>query len=87
MTKHPKRPRGLNQWAKRMVDIATGAANDHEPTPEEQGKDPAAVAYGREGGKIGGKVRAESLSAERRSEIASKAAIKRWKRDDPQSSS
>jgi hypothetical protein len=23
--KHPKRPRDLNQWAKRMVDIATGA--------------------------------------------------------------
>jgi hypothetical protein len=87
MTKHPKRPRDLNQWAKRMVDLATGQVEDREPTPEEQGKDPAAVAYGREGGKIGGKVRAESLSAERRSEIASKAAIKRWKRDDPQSSS
>lgn len=85
--KHPKRPRDLNQWAKRMVDIATGQVEDREPTPEEQSKDPAAVAYGREGGKIGGKVRAESLSADRRSEIASKAAIKRWKRDDPQSSS
>lgn len=24
--KHPKRPRDLNQWAKRMVDIATGEA-------------------------------------------------------------
>lgn len=24
MTKAPKRPRDLNQWAKRMVDIATG---------------------------------------------------------------
>lgn len=23
MTKHPKRPRDLNQWAKRMVDLAT----------------------------------------------------------------
>ena len=22
--KHPKRPRDLNQWAKRIVDIATG---------------------------------------------------------------
>ena len=34
-----KRPRDLNQWAKRMVDIAAGEASDHEPTPEEQGKD------------------------------------------------
>jgi hypothetical protein len=24
MNKPPKRPRDLNQWAKRMVDIATG---------------------------------------------------------------
>jgi hypothetical protein len=28
--KHPKRPRDLNQWAKRMVDIATGEANDDQ---------------------------------------------------------
>jgi|SRR5580693_1924786 hypothetical protein len=41
MTRAPKRPRDLNQWAKRMVDIATGEATDREPTPEEQGKDPA----------------------------------------------
>jgi hypothetical protein len=32
--KHPKRPRDLNQWAKRMVDIATGEVDDREPTPE-----------------------------------------------------
>ena len=43
MTKAPKRPRDLNQWAKRMVDIATGETTDREPTPEEQGKDPAAA--------------------------------------------
>jgi hypothetical protein len=28
MTKPSKRPRDLNQWAKRMVDIATGEASD-----------------------------------------------------------
>jgi hypothetical protein len=37
----PKRPRDLNQWAKRMVDIATGEVDDREPTPEEQGKRPS----------------------------------------------
>ena len=31
--KHPKRPRDINQWAKRMVDIATGEVSDKEPTP------------------------------------------------------
>ncbi len=44
MNKQPKRPRDLNQWAKRMVDIATGEVEDREPTPEETGKDPAAVS-------------------------------------------
>jgi hypothetical protein len=43
MNKPPKRPRDLNQWAKRMVDIATGEATDRELTAEEQGKDPAAA--------------------------------------------
>ena len=41
-------------------------------------KDPAAVALGRRGGLKGGKVRAERLSPERLSEIARKAAEKRW---------
>ena len=79
--KHPKRPRDLNQWAKRMVDIATGEVEDREPTPEEQGKDPTAVALGRKGGLKGGKARTEALSPERRSEIARQAARKRWARD------
>ncbi len=38
-----------------------------------------AVSLGRRGGKKGGKARAKKLSAERRSEIASKAAEVRWK--------
>jgi len=78
MSKEPKRPRDLNQWAKRMVDIATGEADDREPTPEEQGKDPAAVSLGRKGGLKGGKNRAASMTPERRAEIARKAAAKRW---------
>jgi hypothetical protein len=41
-------------------------------------KNPAAVALGRMGGLKGGKARAESLSAKRRSEIAKKAAGVRW---------
>jgi hypothetical protein len=72
--KHPKRPRDLNQWAKRMVDIATGTVEDRESTPEERGVDPAASAMGRKGGPA----RAASLTPERRAEIAKKAAAKRW---------
>jgi hypothetical protein len=63
MTNLPKRPRDLNQWAKRMVDIATGTVDDREPTPEEQGKDPAAVARGRAGGLKGGSQRSLSTAA------------------------
>jgi len=74
--KHPKRPRDPNQWAKRMVEIATGQVEDREPTPEEQGKDPAAAALG----KRGGAARSRALSPERRAEIAKKAARTRWKK-------
>jgi hypothetical protein len=45
----PKRPRDSNQLAKSIIDIATGKKPDRDPTPEEQGKDPAAVAMGKKG--------------------------------------
>lgn len=70
-----KRPKDTNQLAKLIVDIATGQAEDKDP---DAGKDPNAVALGRKGGKIGGKVRAKRLSALKRKEIAKKAAKKRW---------
>jgi hypothetical protein len=76
MTGHPKRPRDPNQLAKSIIDIATGQKPDRDPTPEEQGKDPAAVALG----KKGGKARAEAMTAEKRREIASRAASSRWKK-------
>lgn len=43
-------------------------------------KNPAAVALGKLGGSKGGKIRAKKLSPERRSEIARKAALIRWKK-------
>ena len=79
MPRTPKRPRDLNQWAKRMVDIATGEVEDIEPTPPiDPNKDPAAVALGRKGGLKGGLARAASLTAAERKIIAQKAAKKRW---------
>jgi hypothetical protein len=53
-----------------MINIASGEVEDRDPTPEEQGKDPAAVAMG----KKGGSARADKLSPSRRSKIAAKAA-------------
>jgi hypothetical protein len=56
---------------------------DAEPTPNAtttgDGKNAAAVALGRLGGKKGGPARAAKLSKARRSEIAQKAAAARWK--------
>lgn len=75
--KHPKRPRDLNQWAKQIADIAAGEVEDREPTPEEQGKDPAAAALGSKGGKA----RSRSLTPEQREEIARLAAEARWKKN------
>jgi hypothetical protein len=44
-----KRPRDPAQLAKLMIDIASGDVEDREPTPEEQGKNVAAVRHGQAG--------------------------------------
>lgn len=75
----PKRPRDTNQLAKSIVDITTGDAEEVNP---DEGKDPAAVAFGRKGGLKGGKARADKLTSEQRSEIARIAALARWKKQD-----
>jgi hypothetical protein len=56
--------------------MAVQALTGDRPLPE--GKNPAAVLLGRMGGKLGGPARAKSLTKARRSEIAKKAAEKRW---------
>jgi hypothetical protein len=61
----PKRPRDLNQWAKRMVDIATGEVEDKQPVA-------SAVK--------GGVARARSLTPQQRAQIAKDAADARWKK-------
>jgi hypothetical protein len=50
MAEHRRRRRDPNQLAKSIINIATGATEDRLPTPEEQGKDPMAVARGHAGG-------------------------------------
>lgn len=62
-----------------VVSQATGG-NQPKKKPPQPEKNPAAVALGRLGGLKGGKARAKSLSAKERSEIAKKAARRRWKK-------
>jgi hypothetical protein len=45
-------------------------------------KNPAAVALGRKGGKVGGKARMEALTPDERTKLARKAARKRWGHED-----
>ena len=77
-TRSSSRPRDPNQLAKLMVDVATGQTEDM-PIDPDIGKNPAAVALGRIGGKKGGRARADALSPEERSKIARDAANARWK--------
>lgn len=63
----------MNSLASRITEMAT----NEQPEPDD-GKNPAAVALGRLGGKKGGKARAVNLTPERRKEIAQKAAAARW---------
>ena len=72
--KGERRPRDVIGNAVHVMRLATGEITEDIPTPESEGKDPAAVALGRKGGKA----RAAALGKRRRAEIARKAAKKRW---------
>jgi len=70
--KGERRPADVIGNAVKVMRIATG--EETETLPSDDGKDPAAKALGRKGGVK----RAQSMSPERRAEIARKAAEKRW---------
>ena len=76
MATKPKRPRDPFQLAKLIGDISTGEVVDEDPNA---GKSEDAIKRGHLGGIKGGEARAKKLTAERRSEIAKKAAQGRWK--------
>lgn len=75
--KRTPRPRDPIQLGKLMVDIMTGAL----PDAVEDGKDEMLTQLGRAGGLKGGKARANKLSQEQRSAIATHAAARRWRKD------
>ena len=64
----------INQLAKSILDIVTGESEN----TNKNNKIPSSNIIGRSGGLKGGKARADKLSPERRKEIATKAATKRW---------
>ena len=66
-----KRHLDISQLAKSIVDRATGENEDTEKIQPK--KNSAAVALGRLGGLKGGKARADSMTPERRKEIAKQA--------------
>jgi hypothetical protein len=70
--KGEKRPADVNKRAVMIARIATGEVEDKVT---DDGKNAAAVALGR----MGGKARAAGLSAKKRKDIARKAALSRWK--------
>lgn len=72
--KGEKRPADVIGAAVMVGRIATDEID--ETTKTEDGKNAAAVALGR----MGGKARAEGMTAKRRKEIAAKAADARWKK-------
>ena len=71
--KGQKRPADVIGNAVRVMQIATGE-REEEYEGQDDGKDKAAQALGRKGGKA----RAAKLTKEQRAEIARKAAAKRW---------
>jgi hypothetical protein len=79
MPKRSRKRQDLNELAKAIADNATGQALPETPEkPQDDRKNPAAVALGRLGGKKGGPARARKLTAKERSESAKKAATARW---------
>lgn len=82
----PKKPAKLRpdvaEIAFRTMLEATGQSPKTLP-PGEGEKNPEAVARGSKGGGRGGKLRSESLTPERREEIARAAARSRWDKTEP----
>jgi hypothetical protein len=69
----------VNQIAARFVALSTGQPMPELTVSEEKRlRSEAAAILGRMGGSKGGKARAATLSADRRAEIARRAAVARW---------
>jgi hypothetical protein len=75
----PRGPKGERRPADAIgnaIMVAKIATGEIEDVTTDDGKNAAAVALGR----MGGKARAEGMTAKRRKEIAQKAAKTRWEK-------
>jgi len=70
MAKRSKKPADLNRLAAAIVGDATDETQPNAESPE--------ARAGRKGGRTGGRVRAERMTREERSEAAKRAANARW---------
>jgi hypothetical protein len=75
----PKRSSNIKKDLNKLALSIVGQATGETPAPSDDGKNPAAVALGRLGGLKGGKARAKKLSKKKKTAIAKKAALARWK--------
>jgi hypothetical protein len=66
----------LNELSRQIIFSDTQTQSTKEPTSAELSR--VMAALGRKGGKIGGRRRMETMTAEQRKDIASKAAKTRW---------
>jgi len=83
MRKRPRKRMDTAELAKWVVDQATHDQPEEPPEkqkPQDSGKNPAAVALGRLGGRKGGLARAAKLTPEERKESARLAALRRWEK-------
>jgi hypothetical protein len=72
----PKRSSDPNLLAHKLIREMTDKLDSPKVTEDEVSR--VMAVLGRKGGIVGGRKRAESLSGERKSEIALKAARARW---------
>ena len=77
--KGERRPADVIGNAVKVMRIATG---EERESLADDGKDPAAVALGRRGGKKGGAARAANMSPRQREDAARLAASARWRKKD-----
>jgi len=72
-----KQTSDVNQLAHRLVLESTG-----EQLPTKAQISLLMSELGRKGGKIGGKQRLKTMTAKERSDVAKKAALARWKKQE-----
>jgi hypothetical protein len=79
--KQSSRPKDINQLAHYLVELSTQKGDSIAP-PRKAQISVVMSHLGRKGGKIGGKRRLETMTAEQRTAIARLAANTRWNKNE-----